>query len=236
MKFKNEISEETINEVVKTNYETDRRELTEEEENFIKYYVLTLNKKMAYEKAFRGGEADSYGTLHAEEVLARPEIARRVGTLLQKALDDDVAKSPNLLLKYIQRYLELDPADFYYDDGRVIPLSQLSPENRLLISNLNKIVNGRTGNIVLSYQLPDKLKLLDYLAKLVALVTEVKAMNLNTGNEDNEAERRRQEILASVDDEDEMILDNTTNIEEIAKKIQQQQKKSKRKSKKALDD
>lgn len=189
------IDSEEIEQVIEKSLPTDKKILTEQEENFIRFYVETLNKRQSYRDAYNNGVSKSHDNDYANALLDRPEIGRRVSILIQKNLDMDVAKSPSLLLKYIERYLELDPATFYTDDGEIIPLSQLPPEHRLLISNINKQVNNRTGEVLLTYQLPDKFKLLDYLAKLVTFVGQVRALTGNTGNDTAAAEKKRNEIF-----------------------------------------
>lgn len=191
------------------------------EDKFVEYYVETLNKRIAYEKAFG---PDEKALAKANKLLQREDIASRISDEMQKKLDSDVAKSPALLLKYIEQYLQLDPADFYTDDGRVIPLSQLSPENRILISNINKQINVRDGKVLLTYNLPDKLKLLDHLSRLVAFVAQVRALTNKDDSNAEEAERKRKEIL---EDFDEDVSFETTQY-----KIESEIKKAKRKKKK----
>jgi len=225
------IPPDEIEKVIKTPLETDKHPLTPEEENFIQYYIETLNKRLAYEKAFNNGQTLPFSSVKASELMERPEISQRIAELMQKNLDADVAKSPNLLLKYIERFLELDPAEYYDDVGRIKPFSQLSVEQRLLISNVNKIVNNRTGDIVVTYQLPDKLKLLDQLSKLVTFVAEVrKITDSNNVNKIEEAEKRRNEIFnnyLNVDSNSEEIDD--TEITVLEDKINEKKQRKKRK-------
>ncbi len=226
--MKLDITDEEILTTIKTPLITDTRPLTKEEENFIQYYVETLNKRIAYEKAFNNGETVPFSDSKASELMERPEIGRRIAQLMQKNLDADVAKSPNLLLKYIQRYLELDPKDYYDDNGRIIPLSKLDVEKRLLISNIIKIVNGRTGDIVITYQLPDKLKLLDYLSKLVTFVAEVRRLTNDADvAKTEEAEKRRDEIFKNFMDTEN---DDNMEIEIINDKIKKRKKKGEKKN------
>ena len=115
---------------------------------------------------------------------------------LQRSLDAEIAKSPNLLLKYIERYMELDPADYYEDDGRPKPMSELPVEARLLISNINKQSNPRTGAIIMTYVLPDKTKLLDKLSDLVKFVAQVRATLGDNLDMVGEAAKKRDEIFS----------------------------------------
>ncbi len=189
------LTNDDIDAIIEKKYGTDKRELTSEEEIFIRTYVETLNKKLSWETAFNNGKSDPSGTTKANGVLDKPEIARRVADLMQKSLDADVSKSPNMLLKYIERYMELDLSHFYTDDGVIIPMSELSTEDRLLASNIVKQVNNRTGEILLTYQLPDKLKLLDHLSKLVTFVAQVRNLTGDNVSQSAEAAQKRDEIF-----------------------------------------
>jgi hypothetical protein len=96
--------------------------------------------------------------------------------------------------------------------------------NRILISNINKQINVRDGKVLLTYNLPDKLKLLDHLSRLVAFVTQVRALTNKDDSNAEEAERKRKEIL---EDFDEDVSFETTQY-----KIESEIKKAKRKKKK----
>lgn len=232
--MKLDLTSEQINAVIAADYATDRRPLTPEEEEFIRIYAETLNKKRAYEKSHLDGKSDLHASTRATELLDRPEIGRRVAELMQKNLDADVAKSPNLLLKYIERYLELDPINFYNDDGTIIPLSELSPENRMLISNVSKIINNRTGDVVVTYTLPDKIKLLDHLSKLVTFVSQVRALSSDGSLNSAEAEKRRNEIFnegRNAGSDDFTVLDEQTVLDDIAEKKKETRKRGRPKKK-----
>lgn len=232
--MKLDLTTEQINAVIAADYSTDRRPLTPQEEMFIRVYAETLNRKLAFERAYRDGAADPNASSRAGELLDRPEIGRRVAEIMQKNLDADVAKSPNLLLKYIERYLELDPINFYNDDGTIIPLSELTPENRMLVSNVSKIINNRTGEVVVSYTLPDKIKLLDHLSKLVTFVSQVRALSSDGTLNSAEAEKRRNEIFnegKENDSADFTVLDEKTVLDDIAEKKQEVRKRGRPKKK-----
>jgi phage terminase small subunit len=178
--------------------------LTAKEEEFVHAYCETLNKTRAYYAVF--GKTD---TSSATKMIERPHVYQAIATQLQKNLDAEVARSPNLLLKYIERYMELDPSEYYDDDGKVKPLSSLDIDKRLLVSNVTKQVNNRTGAIVLSYALPDKTKLLDKLSELVRFVAQVRAMTGDTLDLAGEAARKRDEIFLSAVNENEVTFKMT---------------------------
>lgn len=168
--------------------------ITPQEQLFIDEYCVSLNKALAFRKAYpeRTGENAS---ARAAEIIDKPHIYEKIADKLQRYLDTEIARAPNVLLKYIERFMELDPSVYYNDDGTCKPMSELSTEARLLISNVDKQVNNRTGNIVMTYVLPEKSKLLDKLSELVRFVAQVRAMLGDRGDAINEAARKRDAIL-----------------------------------------
>lgn len=166
--------------------------LTEQEQIFVEQYCQSLNKTLAYQKAF--GKTND-GAHMASRVIDRPHVYAAIRDKLQRNLDAEIAQAPNILLKYIEKYMELDPADYYEDDGRCKPMSELPIEARLLISNVTKIVNNRNGAIVMTYVLPDKSKLLDKLSDLVKFVAQVRTVIGDNLDMVGEAAKKRDEIF-----------------------------------------
>lgn len=208
----------------------DNAPLTDKEKLFIMYYTESLNKTLAYRKAYpeelKNLNTVSSITNRAIRLLEKPKIKKIIHDKIQKSLDQEIAKSPNVLLKQIERYLELDPADFYRDDGTVIPLSELDEEKRLLISNINKQISAKTGGVVLTYELPSKIKLLDKLSDLVKFVAQVRAVAGETQDTSSDAAKKRDAIFNGVDDDD---------IKDVSEKIKKRRKVGRPKSKVHLD-
>ena len=176
-------------------------EFSEQEKTFIQLYSESLNKTRSYVQAF-DWKGDGPGAIQrATTLLKNPKIHAEVSKRIQSGLDLDVSKSPSLLLKYIEAYLQLDVMDYYTDEGNTIPLSELSPEQRMLISNVVKQINNKTGQVEVTYALPDKTKLLDKLSDLVKFVAQVKAFTGDIGDESSEAARKRDEIFNEVSGE-----------------------------------
>ena len=169
-------------------------QLTDQEKIFVEEYCSSLNKRLAYRRAFGETGKQNEGKL-ADQVIERPAVYNHIQATLQRSLDSEIAKSPNLLLKYIERYMELDPADYYEDDGKPKLMSELDVEKRLLISNINKQANPRTGAIIMTYILPDKSKLLDKLSDLVKFVAQVRATLGDNLDMVGEAAKKRDEIF-----------------------------------------
>ncbi len=172
-----------------------QEEFSEQEKIFIQLYSESLNKTRSYIEAFKWKGESTGATQRATTLLKKPSIHAEVSKRIQSGLDLDVSKSPSLLLKYIEAYLQLDVSEYYDDDGNIIPMSELSPEQRMLISNVVKQINNKTGKVEVTYALPDKTKLLDKLSDLVKFVAQVKAFTGDSGDENSEAARKRDEIF-----------------------------------------
>jgi hypothetical protein len=177
--------------------------LTDKEKLFIMYYAESLNKTQAYKRAFPEDKV-KFPAVKANALLEKPMIKKQVNELIQKTVDLEVSKSPALLLKMIERFLEIDPASYYHDDGSVIPLSELTVEQRLMINNVDKQISAKTGGVVLAYNLPNKQKTLDRLESLVTLVTKVRAVSGETTDTSGDAAKKRDEIFNSVLDGEEI--------------------------------
>jgi len=192
-------------------------EFTEQEKLFIQYYSESLNKTRAYIQAFDYKGENVNAMNRATTLLKDPKIHSEVSKRLQSGLDLDVSKSPSLLLKYIEAYLQLDISDYYEDNGDIIPLSELSPEVRMLVSNVTKQINNKTGGVELTYNLPDKAKLLDKLSDLVKFVAQVRAFSGDVGDEASEAARKRDEVFAMAGEE--------TSPEPVLEPVKQKKKR-----------
>ena len=181
-------------------------ELSSDDKLFIQYYTETLNKAQSYKRVFPEFEGKDV-KYRVNKLLDRPEIKQEINIILQRRTMSDVSESPALLLHKIKQFLEIDPATYYKDDGTIIPMSELTEEQRVLISNIDKQINNRSGGVVLSYQLPSKSKLLDQLTTLVAMLAKEIAKNAGDSGNDEEAKKKRDKIFGSVLDEAEEVRD-----------------------------
>ena len=190
----------------------DNTPLTDKEKLFVLYYTESLNKSESYRKAFPEDKSKSSVVGKADKLLAKPKIKKEVNEIIQKTIDADLMRSPAILLKQIERYLEFDICDYYYDDGRVKPSAEIPVEKRLLINNINKQVLQKNGGVVLTYELPPKIKVLDKLESLVSLVAKVRAASADTADTSSDVAKKRDEIFNSVigDDDDGSKMKNVT--------------------------
>lgn len=168
--------------------------ISDAEQIFIDEYVTTLNKASSFKKAFPNYEGDLYTKINA--LLEKPIVKEQISTQIQKNLDGDIARSPAMLLKYTERYLNLDVLDFYTEDGQARPLNEIDPEKRCLVGNLSLTTNNKTGQTYVTYTLPNKEKALDRLESIIKLLVESrKVVGNEFADEATEAARMRDQIF-----------------------------------------
>jgi len=177
----------------------DSDEISPAEQVFIDEYVATLNKSASFKKAFPDHTVDLYGSVNA--LLEKPIVKEQISTKIQKNLDGDIARSPAMLLKYTEKYLNLDILDFYTKDGKARPLDEIDPEKRCLVGNLSLTINNKTGTSYVTYTLPNKEKALDRLESIIKLLVESrKVVGNEFADEAQEAAKMRDKIFNGDDD------------------------------------
>lgn len=173
-------------------------EISPPEQVFVDQYVSTLNKSGAWKIAFPTISVD-YGRINA--LLDKPAIKEQISLRIQKNLDGEIARSPAMLFKYVDKFLNMDISDFYTADGAAIPLDQIDEEKRLLIMGLSLTMNNKTGETFVNYTLPNKEKAIDRLLDVVKLLVESrKVVGNEFADEATEAARMRDSIFNNGDD------------------------------------
>lgn len=168
-------------------------EISPPEQIFVEQYVSTLNKSGAWKIAFPTVSVD-YGRINT--LLDKPAIKEQISLRIQKNLDGEIARSPAMLFKYVDRFLSLDVSDFYKPDGTAIPLDEIDEEKRLLVMNISRTVNNKTGASYVEYTLPNKEKAIDRLLDVVKLLVESrKVVGNEFADETTEAARMRDQIF-----------------------------------------
>ena len=171
----------------------DNPEISEAEQKFVDHYTAHLNKSAAWREAFPNYGLD-YGRINT--LLDKPSIKEQITTRIQKNLDGEIARSPAMLFKYVDRFLSLDISDFYTSDGVAIPLDEIDEEKRLLIMSIGRTVNNKTGETFIEYTLPNKEKAIDRLLDVVKLLVESrKVVGNEFADEATEAARMRDQIF-----------------------------------------
>jgi len=173
-------------------------EISPPEQIFLDSYVSTLNKSGAWKTAFPNLLVD-YGRINA--LLDKPVIKEQISLRLQKNLDGEIARSPAMLFKYVDAFMNLNVDNYYRPDGMAIPLDEIGEDARLLIMNIERTINNRTGESFVKYTLPNKEKAVDRLLDVVKLLVESrKVVGNEFADEVGEAARMRDSIFNNGDD------------------------------------
>lgn len=150
--------------------------LTEKEEHFCREYVCDagLNATRAYRTAF---PSVSYTTARTEasKLLAKPNISARILELKQERYQYLEITTERVLTE-IAKSAFCDIREFFYDDGRIKPLSEIDPDHASVLCSLEiqrKISSDGSGGktIITRIKLPDKRASLELLGKHLKLFT-----------------------------------------------------------------
>jgi hypothetical protein len=173
-------------------------EISPPEQVFCDCYTESLNKSGAWKTAFPDLPVD-YGRINA--LLDKPALKEQISLRLQKNLDGEIARSPAMLLKLVERVTNLQISEFYDEDGTAKPLSQISPELQTLVTGIQIVVNNKSGNKYITYSLLSKEKAIDRLLDVVKLLVESrKVVGNEFADEATEAARMRDSIFNNGDD------------------------------------
>lgn len=148
------------------------RVLTDKELTFCIEFSVCENATRSYQRAYRVG----YNTANAQGYKLLSDIVIRK-TIDEMKIDrnerlkidaDDVIRKIKIMTEY-------DASDFYDDDGRLKPLSELHPDLRFVIEGMDvseRIVGEEGDGIsrLMKIKLPKKLDALELLAKHLQLL------------------------------------------------------------------
>lgn len=174
----------------------EERELTDKEHRFCVEYSVNDNATRSYQRAYKCGynTAKNAGCLLLQNITIRQRIDElKTDRNKRLAVDaDDIIRKFKILSEY-------DAADFYDDDGRLKPLSELDPDLRYVIGGIDvsESITGDDGDGIsrlMKIKLPSKQDALTALAKHLMLF-EPKAKEPD-GSEDDAA-RCFSEAMAS---------------------------------------
>lgn len=95
-------------------------------EVFCRKYILNFNAAASWRDA-RGGEGRPTPTdrSHACEVLAKPNVKRRIAELIEERNATLKVDADWVLQRLLMMLRDLDPAALYDDDGRIRPIGEL---------------------------------------------------------------------------------------------------------------
>jgi hypothetical protein len=172
-------------------------DISEAEQLFIDSYTENLNKSASWKTAFPDYSLD-YGRINA--LLDKPAVKEQINMRLQKNLDGEIARSPAMLLKLVERVTNLQISEFYDDDGTAKSLKDISPELQTLVTGIQIVVNNKSGNKYVTYSLLSKEKAIDRLLDVVKLLVESrKVVGNEFADEVGEAARMRDKIFSGDD-------------------------------------
>lgn len=173
-------------------------EISPPEQVFLDTYVSTLNKSGAWKASFPTLSVD-YGRINA--LLEKPAIKEQISLRIQRNLDGEISRSPAMLFRYVDKFLNMDISDYYDSNGNAIPLDQIDDEKRLLVLNVSRVINNKLGTTYIEYVLPNKEKAIDRLLDVVKLLVESrKVVGNEFADEATEAARMRDSIFNDGDD------------------------------------
>jgi len=172
------------------------KELSDKEHRFCVEYSVSDNATRSYQRVYKCAydTAKAAGCLLLQNTTIRQRIDELKSDRNKRlAVDaDDIIRKFKILSEY-------DAADFYDDDGRLKPLSELDPDLRYVIGGIDvsESITGDEGDGIsrlMKIKLPSKQDALTALAKHLMLF-EPKARE-EDGSEAEEA-RRFSEAMAS---------------------------------------
>lgn len=143
------------------------------QQRFVAEYLIDLNATQA---AIRSGYSKKTAASQAFDLLRKPEIAAAIeaGKAKQLAHAD---LSAARVLEEMRRLAFLDTRSFFYDDGNLKPMSELSEEQGAALAGVEVIIkNAKAGDGVTDeihkIKLWDKPRTLEMLAKHFGLLKE----------------------------------------------------------------
>jgi len=152
-------------------------ELTEREERFCREYVCdaALNATRAYRKAFPH-VAYSTAKVNACKLLTQTNFSRRVKELAQDRFRR-LGISIERVIAEIAKLAFYDPRDFFDDDNRLKPLSELEPDQAAVIAGIETLhkITGDDSDcmaVVTKIKLPDKRANLELLGKYLKMFSD----------------------------------------------------------------
>jgi len=156
-----------IRELVPTYKEADYPSITPEEVLFVYKYVSNgRDKGLAYQEVF-GDTNITRCRAGASKLLRKESIGNAIEQMQSSIFDRALQVLPLDLMKYITAQLNLCVDDFYDDDGRAKRLSDIPKEKQKFIDNLAPTVNNKTGEVLITYDLPKKSNVLKMLLDLM---------------------------------------------------------------------
>lgn len=159
-------------------------ELSEQHDRFCREFIVTGNQVRSYRKVYPNTTYQS-AAQSAGDLLKKPQIIARVEELKAER-NKRLEVTADRILAELAKIAFFDPRDFYTEDGRLKPVTELDPDHAAVIAGIetsHKIVgDDKDGISVLTkIKLPDKKAALELLGRNLAMWKDV-------GSKENPAE------------------------------------------------
>ena len=151
--------------------------LTDKEEWFCREYICdsAMNATQSYMRVFKGC---AYSTARTEgcKLLAKPNIRQRIDELTQER-NKRLEISADRVLSELAKLAFNDPRNFFDEDGRLKPISELDPDHAKVIAGIETMhkVSGEADDgitITTKIKLADRGQNLERLGKHLKLFTD----------------------------------------------------------------
>ncbi len=164
--------------------EVEVKALSPQHDRFCREFIVDENAVRAYQRAYPNSGYES-AKVSACELLTKPNIQVRIQELREER-NKRLEISADRVLAEIAKLAYYDPRDFFTDDGRLKPISELDPDHAAVIAGIetvHKIVgDDKDGLSVLTkIKLPDKKGALELIGRSMAMWKDV-------GSKENPAE------------------------------------------------
>lgn len=159
-----------------------------------KYVSNNFEGVTAYKQVY--GEDHKKALMGSKRLLARKDIQTAYNRLLDLIWDEACTVLPVQLLSDLNKIRDLDLLDYYDDSGYPIPLSEIPREKRLLINNI-QIMLDKQGMQHYTYDLPDKRKVTSTMLEIIKL-REASNKDKDEMSNDKEAQEMVRSIFAKV--------------------------------------
>jgi len=155
--------------------EVEVKALSPQHDRFCREFIVDENAVRAYQRAYPNSGYES-AKVSACELLTKPNIQVRIQELREER-NKRLEISADRVLAEIAKLAYYDPRDFFTDDGRLKPISELDPDHAAVIAGIetvHKIVgDDKDGLSVLTkIKLPDKGVNLERLGRHLKMFTD----------------------------------------------------------------
>ena len=203
----NELSEyvsEQIHEIIPSYNEDDFKEfhITPEETLFVYKYAELNDTGKAYQIVY--GETNYTKARSAgAKLLKRKEIQNALTRMQNQIFDYALQSLPLAMMQDIQLIRSIDPLDFYTPDGTARPLDQI-PANMRHWAIPRHIINNKTGEVIMTFDLPDPTKTTSLMVELMRAKDMAKGTDGDKSLSDamKAAQEQRNKVFSSINMEE----------------------------------